>query len=232
MKNSVKCGNCESENSFYRHICTNCGAYIRKRIENVDFWQTAWRIFESPKDTLSNIVFADHKNFSVVLSILLGVKIFLLASSLRAALGVNQLEVGNYEINIILSIVGTLGILALFSVCLRWLFKMLKIETRFKDNYALLIYSFIPILFAFFFLFPVEYALFGQYMLTFNPSPFLIRSGAANALSLIEGLMVIWTLFLLFMAVKIQSDSLILSVVLTLFISGIIGAGLIFFPLI
>ena len=56
---------------------------------------------------------------------------------------------------------------------------MNNIPLRFKDTFALIIYSQIPYLFGLIILFPLELVIFGDYLFSKNPSPFTIKGTLA-----------------------------------------------------
>ena len=63
MKNTVTCGNCNTENPFYQLTCKNCNTYLRDRVYNVDLLKILGLLVESPKKAFQLIVFSEHKNF-------------------------------------------------------------------------------------------------------------------------------------------------------------------------
>ncbi|MDZ7763036.1 MAG: hypothetical protein U5K00_01230 [Melioribacteraceae bacterium] len=108
--------------------------------------------------------------------------------------------------------------------------KLFGIENRFKDNYAILNYSFIPLLMSLLILSPVHYALFGQYWFTYNPPPYVVKPVPAYILLFIEGLMLFWSFLLLVFGNYAQTKSRIYSVIISIVVFVLIGLFLFFFP--
>jgi hypothetical protein len=84
---------------------------------------------------------------------------------------------------------------------------------RYKDTLAILLYSQIPLLFAFYLLAPVEYALFGEYWFTSNPSPFVIKPMISYILIGLECLMILWSIILLVVGLRTQSGNTLFAIV-------------------
>lgn len=207
MKNIIKCENCGFENESFKMNCQKCNSILRERVVNIDLFSTIWKIIESPSIAFRNIIYAEHKNFLLLISILLFLKMVFTSFFLHALSG-NYIDFSNYLFVNVITGIGTFAILILIvSAGLKYILKSFGISTRFKDNYSLLIYSHIPLLFALFFLLPAEYALFGKDWFNFNPSPFLIRQSASFILTGVEILLFIWSLLLLISALFIQSNS-------------------------
>jgi hypothetical protein len=87
-------------------------------------------------------------------------------------------------------------------------------------------FAFTPQILGLIILTPVEFALFGEYWFTFNPSPFIIKPIAAYTLIGIEGIMCLWSCALFIFSTYAQCRNKIYSVVagisLTIFIILII----------
>ena len=231
MNNSTKCENCGSENSFYKHICSNCGAFLRTKVENIDFWSSAWNIFSSPLGVFEKIVHAEHKNYVFVLSVIIAIKYFIITSFIRNIIEINILNTSAYVVNILNSILSVIIFTTVLSFILKFLMRLLKVETRFKDNFSVIIYSFVPVIFALLFLFPVQYAMFGPKFFSFNPSPFMLNYSTALILSLVDGLMTLWTLFLLTAGFKVQSNSIVFGIISGLLVFGGFAAAALYSPL-
>src|SRR5690606_23987280 len=77
MKNAVVCKNCNSENPFYELICRNCRSFLREKIYNIDLWKTISQLIESPSTAFRNIILSEHKNYLLLLLVLIAGKLFL-----------------------------------------------------------------------------------------------------------------------------------------------------------
>jgi len=213
MKNIIKCENCGFENESFNMNCQKCNSILRERVVNIDLWSTIWEIIESPSKAFRNIIYAEHKNYILLISILLFLKMVLTSFFLHTLFN-NYIDFSNYLLLNVITGIGAFAILIIIvSIGVKYILKSFRISSRFKDNYSLLIYSHIPLLIALFFLFPVEYALFGKNWLSFNPSPFLIRPSAAFVLAGVEILFFIWSLLLLMIALFLQSKSWLFAII-------------------
>ncbi len=218
MKNVVVCKNCSSENAFYELICYKCKSYLRERVYNIDLWSTIGLLIENPSKAFRSIIFSEHKNFLTLLWILISGKMLLNGIFLTIYFKKWNADLsGFFNCYIIILILSVLLIL-FFSRIIKEIFKGTGVRTKVKDNFAILTYSFLPLTFGFLILFPIELILFGEYLFYFNPSPFIIKETLSYTLFSFEILLVVWSIFLTFTALKLQSRNFIYSLVFTLFI--------------
>ena len=164
----IKCNNCSTENHFYELNCVNCGSLIRAKVVNIDLWSIIWLVIDSPKKAFETIIHAEHKNFILLLGILVSLKIYFnvqFSSNLlfSEAPGTEQLI-----LFLSISIALFLIILLLLSLLITFLNSQFKSKSRLKDNFAIYIYSFLPVIVGLVFLLPVEYAIFGDFGMFFQ----------------------------------------------------------------
>jgi hypothetical protein len=126
---------------------------------------------------------------------------------------------------------GMLILMLLISLSLHFVLKKGSIESRFKDIFAILTYSFLPYTFAAIILFAIEIVIFGGDLFSVNPSPFVIKSFLAWFLVAIEILIILWSLFLLISGIYAQSKSKIFSIISGLIINIIIFASIYFYSI-
>jgi hypothetical protein len=218
----IICKNCSTENNFYQLNCEKCGSLIRARVVNIDLWRIIWLVIDSPKKAFQSIIHAEHKNFIVLLGILASVKIYFdVQFSSNLIYGYSP-DLSNLILYLMGSILLFFIIVILFSLLVRYLNSLLKIKTRFKDNVAIYIYSLLPLLFGLVFLLPVEYALFGNHWLIFNPSPFIIKTGAAWVLSSLEIALHAWCILLAVMATFANTGKVLYSIIIGIMLHVII----------
>ncbi len=211
------CPNCGKEVPAYEYKCPYCGSFLRERVFNIDLWDTIWKLFYSPVEAFRKIVFAEHKNYTIIFSILFGIKFFLtvdLATLLFKLRGGNLPDL--LKDLLIFSLLFVLTLI-LFSLFFKIAAKIFKEDLRFKDFYSILIFSFSPLVFVLFIIFPFEYALFGNYWFTFNPPPFILRPAAAYLLIGVEGLLTFWCLLNLIIGLSYYFSSKV---------KGIIAGGI------
>jgi len=215
MKNSITCSNCSSENPPYAYTCKNCNSFLRERVFNIDLWNVIGLLIESPKKAMEMIVFSEHKNFISFLLIFITVKLLVNTRFISLI----SLGTFNPSTSLYLSYLIVLGIfvvyLILFSICFTSINKLLQITTRIRDNFALLTYSLLPNVFGIIFLFIIELVVFGDYLFSINPSPFVIKGITAYIFAGAEILLIIWSVLLSFKAFKVQTDSVFYSIIYT-----------------
>lgn len=223
MKNVLVCENCKTENPNYSLICTNCNSFLRARIPNVDLWATTARLIDSPVNSIQNIIYADHKNFVLLLLILAALKntlniwmfINATADNLPAGLNVTiQIMTGM----LLFSTVFIVGIIALTKID-----RVIGIDNRLKDNIAIFTYSFIPMIILLIVLTPIYFAMYGLYWFMFNPSPFLIKPIASYIFIIIEALFTIWSCILFVISMYVQTRKVFYSVVVGISFFSIIS---------
>lgn len=229
MKNAIVCQNCNSENPNYIAICKTCKSYLRERVVNIDLWNIIWKIIETPRQAFTKIIYAEHKNFIIFLALVISIKYFIYS----LMLAVPVFSKNDALNNIIPNYIGFTGLfillILLISVVIILLLRTSSISVRFKDIVSLLIYSQIPNSVLVIIFFPVEMVLFGNYLFTFNPSPFTLKSNAAYTLLFIEILMNVWSAVLSIMALYAASQSKLWSAVLgIIYVSCIAGLIVVF----
>lgn len=216
MKNKIICSNCSAENPPYVYTCNSCNAYIRERVFNIDLWKIVGLLIESPKKAFKIIVFSEHKNFINFLLVFIVVKVLV---DLRF---ISMISIGEFNtttslyLSYLIVLAGFSLYMVLFSVCITFINKLLNIATRFRDNIAVLTYSLLPNVFGIFFLFIIELVVFGEYLFSINPNPFVIKGIIAYTFAGAELLLILWSMFLTFTAFRTQTESPILSVNFTL----------------
>lgn len=230
MKNLLECPNCKSLNPNYRLVCNNCKAYLRERVFNIDFWAVFWGMFESPISNLKKIIFAEHKNFFFITLLLLSIK-FSINTFLLANIFIKDINLTtDVLVNLLFLLVTYLLVFSTYSVLITYFYKIIKVDTRIKDNFALIVFSQSAILFSLFIIFPVELGVFGIHWFVFNPSPFLIKSNIAYGLIAIEVILLLWGLVQVILAHYVQIKSVILSLVLGIIFYIVIFLVFLFFP--
>ncbi len=230
MKNVIVCKNCGEENPFYKLTCVKCSSYLRSRVPNIDLWHTINNIFESPVKTFEDIIHAEHKNFVILLSIIMSIKFLLISFQIKNALFGKGYSESVLFSNLLTFIVIFFAFLLVLSLILTVLNNILGLHTKFKNNYSILVYSFIPQIAATVILLPVEIALFREYWFTFNPTPLLIKPTVTYFLLAIEGIMVVWSWLLFIFATYAQSKNKIYSLVVGLLLGGSFLALIVYVP--
>jgi hypothetical protein len=122
-----------------------------------------------------------------------------------------------------------LFLLLILSLLLLLVLKGGGIKSRFKDLFALLTFSLMPYSFAAIILFPVELIIFGSYLFSVNPSPFIIKSFSAWVLVSVELLLILWSVFLTATGTFAQTKSLKFSLANTIIFNIIVYSSIYFY---
>ncbi|MCX6150187.1 MAG: YIP1 family protein [Ignavibacteriales bacterium] len=225
MKNIITCKNCGTENPFYSFICSKCNSYLRERIVNIDLWNMIGMLIETPSKAFQKMIYAEHKNFVTLIAFIVEIKLFINSLILTPYVSANPEIVKNTLLLFIFSIVFFVIFVGIFSYKIKFLSNFMGIKTRFKDNFSMIIYSFTPQIFALLFLFPVEIVLFGGFLFSSNPSPFLLKPMPAYIMLGMEILIILWSVLLIFFAIKTTTKLKIFSLIAALLI--VVGINLI-----
>lgn len=224
MKNTITCSNCQNENPFYSLICSNCKAFIRTKIPNIDLWFTIGKLLESPIEAIRNIIHSDHKNFVSLLLILAALKISLVSSIIANAFIIKEKDESFLISSLIFGGLLIIALIILISLLVTIINTIVGLKNRVRDNLAIYTYSFIPIILTFLILTPVEFALFGHYWFTFNPPPYIIKNTAALILMLIECVFMIWSCLLFILSTYVQSKNVLYSIIIGMLLFTLIFA--------
>ncbi|MBK7629975.1 MAG: hypothetical protein IPJ23_04605 [Ignavibacteriales bacterium] len=193
----TRCKKCNHINPAYKNICTKCKSYLRERIVNIDLWDTISLLFEEPIKAFKQIIFAEHKNFILFISFFIAIKNLIIARFFSVpALGLNGVTT-SLLFNILLMILISVSILFLFTYLLKIFYSFRKIDLRFKDIYAVNVYSFVPYLFGLIFIFPVELIVLGGDIFSNNPYSFQIKPLVTYILIGFELITIIWSFYLI-----------------------------------
>jgi hypothetical protein len=214
MKNVVTCPNCGTENPFYKFTCSNCKAYLRDKIFNLDLWQLIGMLIESPVKAFNRIIQSEHKNFIILIAVLYSIRAFINSRFLSIFLsGESTLRFG-LETELLISVGASVVIIWMFAFILFIVNKLSGLKTRFRDDNAVLTYSILPYSFALIVLFPIELIIFGGYLFSDNPSPFILKPAIAYTLLSFEGLLILWGIFLSITGIYALSRNVIYAVIM------------------
>jgi hypothetical protein len=163
-------------------------------------------LIESPSKAFRTIIFSEHKNFIFFIIFFAAIKYLINARFIAMmSKGDFQSTIGlEYSYLIVIGI--TIIFFILFSLVHRLSGKLNEINIRFKDTLALILYSQIPLLLGLFVLFPLELVIFGDYLFSLNPTPFVIKGSIAYFFLIVEISLILWSTFLIFKAFISQSQ--------------------------
>ena len=229
MKNIIICKSCNDENPYYEVICSNCHSFLRDRIFNIDLWKTIEQLIETPVVAFRRIIQSEHKNFISLIFISAVFKLFISSIFISLLLFKNEQVLNLFITRFLYFAVGLFFLLVILSFLLLLVLKGSGIKSRFKDLFALLTYSLIPYSFAAIILFPVELIIFGNYLFSVNPSPFIIKSFFAWVLLSLEVLLILWSLFLTATGTFAQTKSIKFSLANSLIFNIIVYSSIYFY---
>ena len=63
----LRCPTCAFENDDFATTCVQCKSFLQNRVPNLNLFETAWGILESPRPTFRKVTLAEHKNYSLFL---------------------------------------------------------------------------------------------------------------------------------------------------------------------
>lgn len=217
MNNTAKCKNCGHENALFRLNCTECNNYLRARVWNIDLWHDIRLLIESPTKGFQDIIWSEHKNFVVFIIIISTIKLMVDSFFLNMITENIVFLQHSFFMDYLLVLTEFVIFLILFTFVVWYINKLISIETRIRDVFAIITYSFIPSIFALVSLFLVEIILFGSFLFSVNPSPLIIKPMLAYTLLVLEILVILWSAFLLafgfYTQTKLKLYSIVLSVI-------------------
>ena len=229
MKNVLICKSCSSENPFYEVICVNCHSFLRERIFNLDLWKTIEQLIETPVKAFRRIIQSEHKNFISLIFIFAVFKLFISSIFISLVFFRDEQALNLFITRFFLFAGSILVLLLIISLILRFVLKSGGIKARYKDLLALLTFSLMPYSFAAIILFPVELIIFGTYLFSVNPSPFIVKSFFAWILLVLEVFLIIWSIFLTVTGTYAQTKSIKFSLVSSLIFNIIVYSSIYFY---
>ena len=221
MKNVVVCSHCGKENDYYNLNCSECKAYIRGHVYNIDMWHTFSQLAESPSEAFKNIVFSDHKNFVMPLVLIIAFKFLFNILFFAPYVSKPKDVYGNFITNYIFTAIALFVLLYVVSLLLKFIVRIFGGNSRMKDNFAILVFSLIFYIVGSVILYPIEFIAFGPYLHSVSPSPFFLKPSIAYILSGTEILFAVWSVFLLTKGLYVQTKSKLFSIIAGLMISAL-----------
>lgn len=179
---------------------------MRARIVNIDLWTVVGNLLHSPINTTKTLICSEHKNFISLILFLASFKVILNVMLLSNLFNLESVGRVSFT-NVVLFSLITSSIITLSSYAITKLNSLFGLMNRFLDNLTIYSYSFIPVIIVLVFLAPIQFALFGNYWFTFDPSPFLIKPTIAKVLIFIELLFQLWTVILFVTSTYAQTNN-------------------------
>jgi hypothetical protein len=192
----IKCTVCLAENDDFAVTCTKCKAFLQNRIPNLDLFDTAWKVLDSPRQAFRTITLAEHKNYVLFLFSLFGVSL--------SFTGFWYFRLGTHFITLIDLIPAAIGlgvVLGLMtSVVITAIYfgfaKILGGTAGFRTSLGVLGYSITPITLSLIFVLPIELLTFGMYLFTSNPTPYTMKPLSYVLLVGFDAAVSVWSIVL------------------------------------
>ncbi|MBI2619998.1 MAG: YIP1 family protein [Ignavibacteriales bacterium] len=190
------CPTCAFENDDFSTVCANCKSFLQNRVPNLNLFETAWGVIEAPRTTFRTIVLAEHKNYSFFLFVCFGI-----ALSFTAFWYFKLGELFDTLLDLIPWAFGTgvaVGLVSavLFSALYHGTARLLGSSMRFRNSFALLAYSLVPIALSLVLVLPIELLTFGMYLFTANPHPWVIKPVSYAMLLGFDTVIAFWSIAL------------------------------------
>ncbi len=202
----ITCSICKTENDEYAIICSNCKSYVQNRIPNLDFFETIWKVIESPRKAFHDITLAEHKNYSLLLFALFGVALsfsgfwyFRLGSRFDSLLDLLGKATG---IGIIVGFICAF----LFTLLFEMMMRIFGGKGTTRNSLGVLAYATTPVSLSLMMILPIELLTFGMYLFTSNPDPYMIKPGMYVTLIGFDGIMALWALALGVLAATVSKQ--------------------------
>ena len=195
---TIRCPVCGSVTDGLPSTCGACGAFVQDRVPALNLFETLLGLIERPGATFLRIARSEQKNY--VYTLFAGIGPLLLAAAFALArAGDKHLHFG---IILVLLIGGGPLLGLLFFSPAAWLIGaanriVWKVRLPFRATAAAVAYGMFPLLFGAFVVLPVQVALFGPYLFSLNPAPWLLKPTPFWTLAGVDALFLVWSLLLL-----------------------------------
>jgi hypothetical protein len=202
----ITCTVCGVANHHLSISCSSCGSYLQRRIDNLDLFDTVWKVIESPKKAFHEIAIAQHKNYGIVLSGFAGIGFLF---TIFWLLKVGETNAQLFSILVAGTLTGPFvgWIIILLSSALTTVVIRIRGEkARFRNVFAVCAYALIPIVISVGTILPLEIMTYGRYLFTASPSPYLLHPTSWILICGLDTLCGAWTLILYFKGIKALLD--------------------------
>lgn len=218
MRNTIECSNCQTNNDFTNLICKNCKHYLRDKVVNLDIWKIFWELLEQPTNAIKKIILSEHKNYLIILTLIIAIKVGLLGNLVVNILNINSGNTTNIFSNIFKFSTSFIIVYLTLSFITTKIISNKYSKISFKDSMAFIMFSFWSLTFSLVVLSIIEYALFGSYFFTFEFSPLEMKKYPFYILCFLEFIPIIASYIYLFIGLKLLSKNTIFALIYALFL--------------
>ena len=222
----ITCTVCGAQNDALAIVCTSCRSFLQTKVDNLNLFETLWGLMETPGATFRRIALARHKNYTVLLSSLLGCSLIYGIAWYKSLGG----SFANLAILVLSGLVAGPAVGTAFVVVVALLIRacgrIFGGKGSFKNVFAAAAYATAPIVYSLVLVFPIEIAVFGIYFFGNNPPPTVINPLAYAILIGLDGAAVLWSWVLLAMGVPVALGvTRVKGGIVATVVVGLIGAG-------
>ena len=199
----ITCPVCRTQNHHLNVVCVSCGGFVQGRVDNLDLFSTIWKLIENPRAAFLSISLARYKNYSTIVPSVAGIGLvfaffWFIKAGDHTSSAFNLLSGGTVAgppVGVIL--IATMTTLA--GIVLR----ISGIPVRFRNLYAVLAYSLVPVVLSVFFVLPLEIFTFGRYFFSLNPPPWLLKPVSYYLFVSLGYIVAAWTIYLAVTGLKV-----------------------------
>jgi hypothetical protein len=202
----ITCPVCGTTNHHLSVTCVSCGGYVQGRVDNLDLFSTIWKLIEHPRAAFLSISLARYKNYTTIVPAIAGIgAVFAFFWYIKAG----DITTSAFSLFAAGAVTGPpAGVLMLLTMALlvRGALRIGRTPVRFRNLYAVLSYSLVPVLLSVVFILPLEVFTFGRYFFSLNPPPWLIRPVSYYLFLSLDALVAAWTIVLAVTGLKVLID--------------------------
>lgn len=198
----ITCQICKTENNHLASICVKCGGFLQAKVDNINLFETFWKLIEHPSKAFKKIAMAKHKNYIVLLSFLSGINLsfflFWYWKIYDHLENIKTLFIAGVGGGILLGVV----FITIISLFIFNLTKFFQVRTLFRNIWSVVSFSFVPLIYSLIFLMPVKLLTFGVNYFGTDPSPASLNQSVYYIIMVLDYLMMLWVVAMVFIAVK------------------------------
>jgi hypothetical protein len=189
----IRCTVCGEENDDLSVVCVRCRSFLQSKVDTLDLFHTIWSLMYAPGSAFRRIVLSRNKNYSLLLSSLLGIALVYSVAWFKNLGRTLPNLFGVLAAGFVAGPLAGLLFVFLFSLIMVWLGKVLGGKAVRRNMFAVVAYASFPIVLTLVFVFPIEVAIFGAYLFDNNPPPLVINPAAYVTLLGLDALGVLWS---------------------------------------
>jgi hypothetical protein len=191
------CTVCGTENTETATVCSSCKAFLQNRVPTLDLFKTAWGVLVAPGRTFKEVAIAEHKNYALSLFGLFGITA---VTGTVATLKVGDIVGGLIETAAVSTAAGfVVGILLspIVAIVHAAVSGLVRGDVSYRRSLGITAYALVPGIAVGLLVFPIQLLTFGEHFFIANPHPATINAASYWAMTALQGLSLVWTLFLL-----------------------------------